>query len=136
MNSERGAASSGSPDSHGRFSYFGLDRVLHEKARLGILTSLVSHPEGLLFNDLKQLCSLTDGNLSRHLSVLEEADLIEVWKGVQRGRSQTMYRFTHEGRERFLEYIRVLERVVEDAHAAERQQQENRETLGRGWSPA
>ena len=54
----------------GRFAYEGLDRVLHEKARLGIMTSLVGRPEGLIFADLKRLCALTDGNLSRHLDVL------------------------------------------------------------------
>jgi hypothetical protein len=57
----------------GRFAYDGLDRVMHEKARLGVLTSLVAHPKGLAFGDLKQLCGLTDGNLSRHLRVLHEA---------------------------------------------------------------
>ena len=65
--------------STGRFSYEGLDRVLHEKARLGILASLAANPDGVLFNDLKQLCALTDGNLSRHLSVLHEAGLLETW---------------------------------------------------------
>ena len=54
----------------GRFAYDGLDRVLHEKARLGIMTSLVTRPEGLLFGELKRLCALTDGNLSRHLDAL------------------------------------------------------------------
>ena len=68
-------------DQVGRFAYEGLDRVLHEKARLGIMTSLVTRPEGLLFSDLKRLCALTDGNLSRHLEVLREAGLVEVWKG-------------------------------------------------------
>ena len=47
----------------GRYAYEGLDRTIHEKARLGILTSLAAHPTGLLFGDLKDLCSLTDGNL-------------------------------------------------------------------------
>ena len=55
----------------GRFAYEGLDRVIHEKARLGVLTSLMAHPKGLVFADLKRLCGLTDGNLSRHLQVLE-----------------------------------------------------------------
>ena len=63
------------------FSYDGLDRVIHEKARLGLLTSLMAHPKGLAFADLKQLCGLTDGNLSRHLGVLQEAGLVEVTKG-------------------------------------------------------
>jgi len=46
------------------------------KSAAGILTSLVAHPEGLLFGDLKELCSLTDGNLNRHLAVLEDAHLV------------------------------------------------------------
>jgi len=45
------------------FAYNGLDRLIHERARLGVLTSLMPHPKGLLFGDLKQLCGLTDGNL-------------------------------------------------------------------------
>ena len=99
----------------GRFAYEGLDRVMHEKARLGILTSLVAHPAGLLFNDLKELCALTDGNLSRHLEVLGEARLVEIWKGSKRGRPQTLCRLTTEGRQRFLDYVAVLESVVSDA---------------------
>ena len=65
------------------FSYDGLDRVIHEKARLGLMTSLMAHPKGLAFADLKQLCGLTDGNLSRHLGVLQEAGLVEVTKGYE-----------------------------------------------------
>jgi hypothetical protein len=51
-----------------------LIRVIHEHARLSVLTSLITTPKGLIFNDLKQLCSLTDGNLSRHLRVLDGKD--------------------------------------------------------------
>ena len=83
-----------SNDESGRFAYEGLDRVIHEKARLGILTSLMTHPTGLLFNDLKTFCSLTDGNLSRHLQMLEEAGLIEIWKGFKDKRPQTLCRIT------------------------------------------
>lgn len=99
----------------GRFAYEGLQRVIHEKARLGIMTSLVAHPEGLLFADLKQLCALTDGNLNRHLQVLRDARLIEVWKGVKQKRPQTLCRITPHGRARFLEYIGTLEKVIADA---------------------
>ena len=81
----------------GRFAYDGLDRVIHEKARLGVLTSLVAHPKGLVFGDLKQLCGLTDGNLSRHLQVLEEAGLIDIEKGYDRNRPQTICRITPAG---------------------------------------
>ena len=119
----------------GRFAYDGLDRVMHEKARLGILTSLAANPNGLLFNDLKVLCSLTDGNLSRHVSVLSEAGLIEVWKGTEDGRSQTMYRLTTVGRRRFAEYISLLEKVVIDAKDEARPDSSAR-PLSRRWSPA
>ena len=73
-----------------------------------------------MFNDLKDLCSLTDGNLSRHLQVLHEAGLVEVWKGFPKNRPQTLCRLSDEGRRRFLEYINVLENVVADALAATR----------------
>ncbi len=74
----------------GRFAYDGLDRAIHEKARLGILTALVAHPEGVAFNDLKELCSLTDGNLNRHLAVLEEERLVTTNRDATRGRPQTV----------------------------------------------
>jgi DNA-binding MarR family transcriptional regulator len=102
----------------GRFAYDGLDRVIHEKARLGVLTSLAAHPKGLLFGDLKHLCGLTDGNLSRHLQVLQQAGLIEIAKGFEHNRPQTVCRITSEGRARYLEYLNVLEQVVRDAAAA------------------
>ena len=123
-------------ESSGRFAYEGLERVFHEKARLGIMTSLVTHPKGLVFSDLKELCSLTDGNLSRHLQVLHEAGLLEVWKGFQRNRPQTLCRLTDEGRRRFLEYINVLETVVEDALKAARVESAGSPNLAEGWSPA
>lgn len=122
-------------ENSGRFSYDGLERVMHEKARLGILTSLVGHAEGLLFNDLKDLCSLTDGNLSRHLKVLQEAGLVEVWKGFSHKRPQTLCRITGEGRERFLEYLNTLEQVIADAADAARTKAVA-PGLSKGWSPA
>jgi DNA-binding transcriptional ArsR family regulator len=102
----------------GRFAYAGLDRVIHEKARLGVLTSLVAHPKGLAFGDLKQMCDLTDGNLSRHLQVLEEAGLIDIRKGIDRNRPHTVCRITAQGRRRYLDYLKVLEQVVRDAASA------------------
>ena len=98
-----------------RFAYEGLDRVIHERARLSLLTSLIAHPKGLLFGDLKQLCALSDGNLSRHLQVLQEARLVEIEKGFEGNRPQTVCRITAQGRRRFLEYLSVLEQVVRDA---------------------
>jgi DNA-binding MarR family transcriptional regulator len=122
-------------DSSGRFAYDGLERVIHEKARLGIVTSLATHPEGLLFNDLKEMCTLTDGNLSRHLQILHEAGFVEVWKGYQGTRPQTLVRLSEDGRKRFLEYIAVLENVVTDALKAPRQATAAKPSVTEGWSP-
>jgi len=99
----------------GRYAYAGLDRIMHEKARLGILTSLSTHREGLLFNQLKDFCSLSDGNLSRHIQALEESGLVEVWKGFHRRRPQTLCRITPKGLERFQAYLHELEKVIRDA---------------------
>ena len=99
----------------GRYAYAGLDRLLHERSRLSILSSLMSHPQGLLFNDLKDLCSLTDGNLSRQLQILGEAGMVEVWKSQSKGRPQTLCRLTDGGREKFAEYLAELEQVIADA---------------------
>src|SRR5205823_2069381 len=87
-------------------------------SRLSILSSLASNPDGLRFNDLKALCNLTDGNLSRQLQLLQESQFVEVWKGFKNNRPQTLVRLTDGGRERFLEYIAVLESVVADALSA------------------
>jgi DNA-binding MarR family transcriptional regulator len=92
--------------------------VIHERARLSILTCLVINIHGLTFNDLKRLCALTDGNLSRHLQVLEDAAAITVLKGTERSRSLTLCRVTAAGRARYIEYLSVLERVIADAEHA------------------
>ncbi len=105
-----------------QYAYAGLDRVIHERARLSVLTSLAAHPAGLRFGDLKQLCGLTDGNLSRHVQVLQAAKLVEVCKSFEHNRPQTMCRLTAEGRRRYVEYLAVLEQVVRDAAAATRLQ--------------
>ncbi len=102
------------------FAYEGLDRVMHERARLSVLTSLLGHPKGLTFGALKQLCGLTDGNLSRHLEVLESAKLVGVTKALEHNRPQTVCRITPAGRRRFLAYLAVLEQVLVDAESGAR----------------
>jgi DNA-binding HxlR family transcriptional regulator len=123
-------------DDSGRFAYEGLERLIHEKARLSIVTSLATHPQGLLFGDLKELCALTDGNLSRHLQVLHEAGVVEVWKGFHHHRPQTLCRLTADGRRRFLEYVSVLESVVTDALRAAKAAPAAVPALAEGWFPA
>ena len=105
-------------ESDAPFSFDGLDRVIHEKARLSVLTSLISHPKGLAFNELKKLCALTDGNLSRHVQVLTEAGLVTVTKGYEGNRPHTSCALTAHGRQKFLDYLNVLEEVVRNANAA------------------
>jgi DNA-binding MarR family transcriptional regulator len=115
------------------FAYEGLDRVIHERARLSVLTSLLTNPKGLSFGDLKQLCALTDGNLSRHLSVLEKAKMVAIAKGHERNRPQTICRITASGRKRYVEYLATLEQVVRDA--AKGTKDEASQGLPRGMTP-
>jgi DNA-binding MarR family transcriptional regulator len=127
------ARSKAERSSEGRFAYEGLDRVIHERARLSVLTSLLTNPKGLTFGDLKQLCTLTDGNLSRHLSVLEKAMMVEILKGHDRNRPQTICRITTNGRKRYLEYLSTLEQVVKDAAIGTKE--ESASTSIRGLTP-
>jgi hypothetical protein len=94
----------------------GLDRVIHERARLSVPTSLITHPAALAIGELKQLCGLTDGNLSRHLQVLEESKLVS--KGLGKNRPKALCRITVLGRKRYIEYLAVLEQVIVDADRA------------------
>jgi len=107
------------PAEQGRYAYEGLDRALHEKARLSVMVSLSTRPDGLLFGELKELCALTDGNLSRHLDVLREEKLVEVWKGFSGRRPQTLVRLTAEGRARFVKYLGELQKLLEDTRKAQ-----------------
>ena len=100
------------------FAFDGLDRVLHEKARLSIMTSLADHPKGLSFTELRELCGLTDGNLSRHMQILEEAGMVLVIKGFEGRRSHTSCQLTDAGRTRFSDYLAVLEQVLRSARRA------------------
>jgi DNA-binding transcriptional ArsR family regulator len=120
----------------GRYAYEGLDRVLHEKARLGIVTSLAARADGLLFTDLKALCNLTDGNLSRHLTVLQEADIVEIHKGYKGKRPQTLCRLSEVGRKRYIDYITVLGAVLDDAVEASKAARRVSKILPEGFSPA
>lgn len=116
----------------GRFAYEGLDRVIHERARLSVLTSLITNPKGLTFNDLKELCALTDGNLNRHLRVLENEKMVEIVKGFDRNRPQTLCRITASGRRSYLEYLTTLEQVIQDAASGT---QNDMTTVARALAP-
>jgi DNA-binding MarR family transcriptional regulator len=113
-----------------RFAYAGLDRLFHEHARLSVLSSLLAHRKGLSFGTIRNLCALTDGNLSRHLEVLESAGLIRIVKVMESNRPQTLCRITASGRQRFLAYLSVLEQVLHDAENASEQDQKLADSAG------
>jgi DNA-binding transcriptional ArsR family regulator len=123
-------------EARGRFAYDGLDRLFHEKARLGIVTSLATRPDGLRFAELKALCNLTDGNLSRHLDVLRDAGLVEVRKQSRSRRRETVCRLTPEGRRRFVQYLHELERVIRDAMPGTADDRAGEPGWPPGWVPA
>lgn len=99
----------------GSFAYEGLDRVLHERARLSILTALSTATAGRSFADLKRLCELTDGNLGRHLEILREASLVNVTRRGSGRTAETRVKLSAAGRRAFLAYLAELERVLQDA---------------------
>lgn len=92
-----------------------IDRVFHEKARLGIMTTIVGSPDGMNFSELKELCNLTDGNLNRHLKVLVDTAVLSVRKTGQGRNTNSHYRLTAKGRKAFDKYLAALEAIL---HAA------------------
>jgi DNA-binding transcriptional ArsR family regulator len=93
-----------------------LQRAFHEPNRLAIASALAAAVDGLTFNELKDQCDLTDGNLNRHLKALEDENLIAQYKETGSGRPRTTVIFTPSGRKRFVKYLETLEEVL--AHAA------------------
>ena len=93
-----------------------LDRLIHERVRLGILSALAVN-ETLSFNDLKRLMKATDGNLSVHARRLEEADYIQCTKSFEGRLPRTEYRLTAAGRkalERYLDHMESLIRATRE----------------------
>jgi DNA-binding HxlR family transcriptional regulator len=87
-----------------------LDKAIHEKARLGIMTLLATR-ESWTFQELKSELNMTDGNLVTHLRILHEAGFVAVTKEVL-DRPQTSYSLTKKGQSAFQDYIAVLEQIV------------------------
>jgi len=93
-----------------------LDRLIHERVRLGIVSALAVH-DTLSFNELKSLLGLTDGNLSVHARKLEDAGYITCSKSFDGRIPRTEYSLTPEGRralERYIEHMETLIRAVRD----------------------
>ena len=94
----------------------GLDRLIHERMRLGIVSALAVN-ESLTFNDLKALLRTTDGNLSVHARKLEDASYVECTKSFEGRVPRTEYRITASGRkalERYLDHMEALIRATRE----------------------
>ncbi len=88
-----------------------LDRVIHEKGRLAIMSMLAASPE-LSFTELRDALGMTDGNLTTHIRALQEAGHVSVAKSYQNNRPLTTCLLTAPGRKAFAEYINLLEQIV------------------------
>jgi DNA-binding MarR family transcriptional regulator len=89
-----------------------LDRVIHEKGRLAIMSMLAASPE-LSFTELRGALAMTDGNLTTHIRALQETGYVSVAKSFQNRRPLTTCSLTAAGRKAFAEYINLLERIVQ-----------------------
>ncbi len=88
-----------------------LDRVIHEKGRLAIMSALAASPE-LSFTELRDLLEMTDGNLTTHIRTLQEAGYVAVSKSYQNNRPLTTCSLTAAGRKAFSGYINLLEQIL------------------------
>ena len=88
-----------------------LDRLIHERLRLGIVSALAAN-DALTFNELKKLLKTTDGNLSVHARKLEEANYVACKKSFQGRMPKTEYRLTPEGRKALGKYLDHMEALI------------------------
>lgn len=110
------ASAAGHPETHAR-TPLELDRLIHERLRLGIVSALAVN-DRLTFNDLKRLLQTTDGNLSVHARKLEEAEYIACTKGFDGRVPRTEYRLTAAGRRALEKYLAHMEAIIEAARSS------------------
>ena len=91
-----------------------LDRVIHEKGRLAIMSLLAASPQ-LAFTDVRDTLGMTDGNVMAHIRTLHEAGYVAITKTLETGRPVTTYALTATGRAAFTSYINLLEQIVRQA---------------------
>ncbi len=89
-----------------------LDRVIHEKGRLGIMSALAAAPQ-LPFTELRDLLKMTDGNLTSHMRTLQESGYVAVSKSFQNNRPLTTLALTTAGEKAFRNYVALLTEIVE-----------------------
>ena len=96
-----------------------LDEVIHQKNRLGIL-AVLSEADFADFNYLKEVLDLTDGNLSRHLQVLEDAGLVSIEKAFEGKRPRTRARATKRGRKALSDHLRTMQSLIDRVNKKEK----------------
>ena len=89
-----------------------LDRVIHEKGRLAIMSLLAATAE-LSFTEMRDTLTMTDGNLTAHIRTLHESGYVSVTKVFRGGRPLTTYTLTAQGKKAFAAYINLLEQIVQ-----------------------
>ena len=94
--------------------FLNLDRLIHEKGRLAIMSLLAASPE-LSFTEMRDALGMTDGNLTTHIRTLQEAGYVSVAKTYQNNRPLTTCMLTAKGRKAFAEYINLLEQIVQQS---------------------
>lgn len=99
----------------GSFALAGIDKILHERARLSVLAALMANSSGLHFQEISRLCGLSHGNLGGHLRILQHAGVIVRENGIPRGkigRPPTTFRLTASGEARFRRYLKEIEYLL------------------------
>ena len=89
-----------------------LDRVIHEKGRLAIMSMLAASTE-LSFTEMRDALSMTDGNLTTHIRTLQEAGYVSITKSFQNNRPLTTCSLTPAGKKAFTGYINLLEKIIQ-----------------------
>ena len=93
-------------------AFLNLDRVIHEKGRLAIMSMLAASPE-LSFTELRDTLNMTDGNVTAHIRTLQESGYVSVAKSYKNNRSLTTVSLTTAGRKAFADYVDLLEQIVQ-----------------------
>ena len=93
-------------------AFLQLDRVIHEKGRLAIMSMLAASPE-LSFTEMRDTLKMTDGNLTTHIRTLQEAGYISVTKSFRDNRPLTTCALTAAGKKAFTNYINLLESIIQ-----------------------
>ena len=92
--------------------FLNLDRLIHEKGRLAIMSMLAASPD-LSFTELRDALEMTDGNLTSHMRTLQESGYVSVSKSFQNNRPLTTCSLTAAGRKAFAAYVNLLEQIVQ-----------------------